>query len=148
MKIILLKDVKELGQVGELVNSKDGYARNFLFPRGLAIEATPANLKKWEEENKKQANKKQVEEDEALKLKAKIEGLTVTLTSKGGEGGRLFGSITSKDIADGLKSQHKVEIDRRKIELKDNIKIIGLQEIDVRVYPEVTAKLKVNVILK
>lgn len=148
MKIILLKDVKELGQVGELVNSKDGYARNFLFPRGLAIEATPANLRKWEEENKKQANKKQVEEDEALKLKAKIEGLTVTLTSKGGEGGRLFGSITSKDIADGLKSQHKVEIDRRKIELKDNIKIIGLQEIDVRVYPEVTAKLKVNVILK
>ncbi len=148
MKIILLKDVKELGQVGELVNSKDGYARNFLFPRGLAIEATPANLRKWEETNKKQANKKQEEENEALKLKTKIEGLTVTLTSKGGEGGRLFGSITSKDIADGLKAQHKVEIDRRKIELKDNIKIIGLQEIDVRVYPEVTAKLKVNVILK
>lgn len=148
MKIILLKDVKELGKGGELVNSKDGYARNFLFPRGLAIEATPANLRKWEEENKKLANKKQEEENEALKLKAKIEGLTVTLTGKGGEGGRLFGSITSKDIADGLLAQHKVEIDRRKIELKDNIKIIGLQEIDVRVYPEVTAKLKVNVILK
>lgn len=148
MKIILLKDVKELGKVGELVNSKDGYARNFLFPRGIAIEATPANLRKWEEENKKLANKKQDEKDEALKLKTLVEGLTVTLTGKGGEGGRLFGSITSKDIADGLKLQHKIEIDRRKIELKDNIKVIGLQEIDVRVYPEITAKLKVNVILK
>lgn len=148
MKIILLKDVKGLGKAGDLVNSKDGYSRNFLFPRNLAIEATPANLKKWEEDNKKKEDRKQQEENEALKLKEKIETLTVTLKGKGGEGGRLFGSITSKDIADGLKSQHKIEIDRRKIELKDNIKVTGVQEIDVRVYPEITAKLKVNVILK
>ncbi len=148
MKIILLKDVKDLGKAGDLVNSKDGYARNFLFPRGIAIEATPANLRKWEENREKQEHKKQEEEAEALKLKEKIEGLTVTLKGKGGEGGRLFGSITSKDIADGLKSQHKIEVDRRKIELKDNIKVTGIQEIDVRVYPEITAKLKVNVISK
>lgn len=148
MKIILLKDVKGLGVEGDLVNSKDGYARNFLFPRGLAIEATPANLRKWEETNKKLETKKQEEEEEALKLKEKIETLTVTLKGKGGEGGRLFGSITSKDIADGLKSQYKIEIDRRKIELKDNIKVTGLQEVEIRVYPEITAKLKVNVISK
>ena len=148
MKIILLKDVKGLGVEGDLVNSKDGYARNYLFPRGLAIEATPANLRKWEETNKKLETKKQEEEEEALKLKEKIETLTVTLKGKGGEGGRLFGSITSKDIADGLKSQYKIEIDRRKIELKDNIKVTGLQEVEIRVYPEITAKLKVNVISK
>ena len=148
MKIILLKDVKGLGVEGDLVNSKDGYARNYLFPRGLAIEATPANLRKWEETNKKLENKTQEEEEEALKLKEKIETLTVTLKGKGGEGGRLFGSITSKDIADGLKSQYKIEIDRRKIELKDNIKVTGLQEVEIRVYPEITAKLKVNVISK
>jgi large subunit ribosomal protein L9 len=148
MKIILLKDVKGLGVEGDLVNSKDGYARNFLFPRGLAIEATPANLRKWEETNKKLETKKQEEEEEAMKLKEKIETLTVTLKGKGGEGGRLFGSITSKDIADGLKSQYKIEIDRRKIELKDNIKVTGLQEVEIRVYPEITAKLKVNVISK
>ncbi|NLC04457.1 MAG: 50S ribosomal protein L9 [Tissierellia bacterium] len=148
MKIILLKDVKGLGVEGDLVNSKDGYARNFLFPRGIAIEATPANLRKWEETNKKLETKKQEEEEEALKLKEKIETLTVTLKGKGGEGGRLFGSITSKDIADGLKNQYKIEIDRRKIELKDNIKVTGLQEVEIRVYPEITAKLKVNVISK
>ena len=148
MKIILLKDVKGLGKAGDLVNSKDGYSRNYLFPRNLAIEATPGNLKKWEEQNKKLENKKEEEEQDALKLKEKIETLTVTLKGKGGEGGRLFGSITSKDIAAGLKSQHKIEIDRRKIELKDNIKVTGLQEVEVRVYPEVTAKLKVNVISK
>ena len=148
MKIILLKDVKDLGKAGDLVESKDGYSRNYLFPRKLAIEATPANLKKWEEKNEKLENKKEEEEAEALKLNKTIETLTVTLKGKGGEGGRLFWSITSKDIAAGLKSQHKIEIDRRKIELKDNIKSTGQQEIDIRVYPEITAKLKVNVILK
>ena len=131
-----------------MVNSKDGYSRNYLFPRNLAIEATPGNLKKWEEQNKKLENKKEEEEQDALKLKEKIETLTVTLNCKGGECGRLFWSITSKDISAGLKSQHKIEIDRRKIELKDNIKVTGLQEVEIRVYPEVTAKLKVNVISK
>ena len=148
MKIILLKDVKGLGQAGDLVNSKDGYSRNYLFPRNLAIEATPGNLKKWEEQKKKLENKIEEEEQDALKLEEKIETLTVTLKGKGREGGRLFGSITSKDIAAGLKSQHNIEIDRRKIELKDNIKVTGLQEVETRVYPDVTAKLKVNVISK
>lgn len=148
MKIILLKEVKGLGIAGDLVDSKHGYARNYLFPRGLAIEATPGNLRKWEENNQKQENRKQEEEKEAVKLKEKIESITVILKGKGGEGGRLFGSITSKDIADGLEAQYKIEIDRRKIELKDNIKVTGLQEIDIRVYPEITAKLKVNVISK
>lgn len=148
MKVILLKDVKDLGKAGELVNSKTGYARNFLFPKGLAIEATPANLKQWEEEQKQIEAKRQGEKDQALELKAKIEKITVELKGKGGEGGRLFGSITSKDIADKLKKQHKLDIDRRKIELKDNIKSAGLINVDVRVYPEITANLKVNVVIE
>lgn len=145
MKVILLKDVKGLGKEGDLVNAKDGYARNFLFPKGDAIEATPANLKKWKMNKEKEAEKKDNEFKEALQLKETIESISVTIIGKAGEGGRLFGSITSKDIADALKLQHKIDIDRRKIELKDNIKSLGTTSVDVRVYAEVTAKLDVNV---
>lgn len=145
MKVILLKDVKDLGKAGDLVNSKTGYARNFLLPRGLAVEATPANLKKWEEDNKIIKEKEEKEKAEALRLKEALEKITVELKGKGGEGGRLFGSITSKDIADSLKKQHKLEVDRKKIELKENIKTTGLLTVDVRVYPEIVASLKVNV---
>jgi len=145
MKVILLKEIKGLGKAGDLVNAKDGYARNFLFPKGDAIEATPGNLKKWKESKEKEAEKKDNEHKEALELKEKMESISVTLVGKAGEGGRLFGSITSKDIADALKSQHKIDIDRRKIELKDNIKSLGVTSVDVKVYPEVTARLDVNV---
>lgn len=146
MKIILLKDVKGLGKAGELVNAKDGYARNFLLPRNLAIEATPGNIKKWEERKKIEEAKEKEEYEKALKLKEKIENLTVELKGKAGEGGRLFGSITSKDISEALKKQHKIDIDRRKIELKDNIKSIGITTVEVKVYPEISASLKVEVI--
>lgn len=145
MKVILMKDIKGLGKEGDLVNAKDGYARNFLLPKGDAIEATPSNLRKWKEEKDKQAQKKEEEHKEALELKKKIESITVEIKGKSGEGGKLFGSITSKDIADGLKSQHKIEIDRRKIELKDNIKSLGNIQVDVRVYAEILAKLNVSV---
>ncbi len=145
MKVILLEDVKGLGSKNELVNAKTGYARNFLLPKGAAIETTPANLKKWKEDmNEKEAREK-AEKDQAMKLKEKIEKVTVELESKAGEGGRLFGSITSKDIAEALEKQHKIEVDRRKIELKDNIKTAGITVVEVRVYPEITADLKVNV---
>lgn len=148
MKVILLEDVKGLGKKGDLVNSKTGYARNFLFPKELAIEATPANMKKWEEEMKEKETKMQKEKEQALELKAKLERTTVELKGKGGEGGRLFGSITSKDIAEALKKQYKISIDKKKIELKENIKTSGITDIEVRVYPEITANLKVNVTIE
>ncbi|MBC8587351.1 50S ribosomal protein L9 [Paratissierella segnis] len=145
MKVILLKDVKGLGKEGALVNAKDGYARNFLFPRNLAIEATSGNLAKWEEDRKKEKIQKQKEQNQALELKKNIEGLTVNIKAKGGTGGRLFGSITSNDIAEALRKEHKIDVDKRKIEMKENIKNTGITEVDVRVYAEITAKLKVNV---
>lgn len=146
MKVILLKEVKGMGKEGDLVNSKDGYARNYLIPRNMAIEATTENLKKWEEAKKQEAAKKKQELEEAKALKERLEKLTVEVKAKGGSGGRLFGSITSQDIAAALKDQHGVEIDKRKIEMKDNIKNAGAAEVDLKLYPEVSAKLKVNVV--
>ena len=146
MKVILLKDVKGLGNAGEMVNAKDGYARNFLFPRNLAVEANAQNMKKWEEQRQINKAKEQEEYEKALKLKEEIESLNLQLKSKAGEGGRLFGSITSKDIADLLKSEHNIEIDRRKIEMKENIKTLGNTQVAVRVYPELVANLNIKVI--
>ncbi|MCF6460963.1 50S ribosomal protein L9 [Clostridium sp. Cult3] len=145
MKIILLKDVKGLGKEGELVNAKDGYARNYLFPKKLAIEATPTNMNKWKERKKAEEAREKEEHEEALKLKKKIESLNLELKGKAGEGGKLFGSITSKDISDALKAQHKINIDKRKIELKDNIKTLGTTDVEIKVYPEVSARLTVKV---
>lgn len=145
MKVILLKDVKGLGKEGDLVNSKDGYARNFLFPKNLAVEANPANLRKWEETKKLEEEKKEEEIKDANTLKDRIEKLTVEIKAKGGTGGKLFGSITSQDIASALNDQHKIDVDKRKIELKDNIKTTGLKEVEIKLYPEISAKMKVNV---
>jgi large subunit ribosomal protein L9 len=146
MKVILLKEVKGMGKEGDLVNSKVGYARNYLNPRNIAIEATSENLRKWEEAKKQEAAKKKQELEEANALKERLEKLTVEVKAKGGSGGRLFGSITSQDIAAALKEQHGVDIDKRKIEMKDNIKNAGATEVDLKLYPEVSAKLKVNVV--
>lgn len=145
MKVILLKDVKGLGVTGDLVNAKTGHARNYLLPRGIAVEATPANKAKWSQEQKDKKAREEREHKEALDLKEKIEDINLTFKSKAGEGGKLFGSITSSDIADKLKKEHKIDIDRRKIELKDNIKDLGIVSVGVRVYPEIVATLKVLV---
>ena len=145
MKLILLKDVKGLGKEGDLVDAKAGYARNYLFPKKLAIEATPSNLSRWKTKKKEAEAREKEERREALKLKEKIESLNLELKGKAGEGGKLFGSITSKDISDALKAQHNIDIDRKKIELKDNIKALGTTQVEVKVYPEISAKLTIKV---
>lgn len=148
MKIILLKDVKGLGKEGDLVNAKDGYARNYLLPRELAKEATEGNVKVLKEQKKSEKLKKEAERERALELKEKLEEITVEIMGKAGEGGRLFGSITSKDIADELSKQHKIKIDKKKLVLDDNIKTIGTTLVDVKVFTEITAKLRVKVVEK
>jgi len=148
MKVILLKDVKNLGKAGDLVDAKSGYARNFLFPRGLAEEATKGNIRQWKEERKVQEAKEESDREEALQIKERIEASVVNMKVKGGEGGRLFGSVTTTDIAEALKTQYGIDIDRKKIQLNDNIKEAGVTNVEVRVYPEITANLQVNLIIE
>lgn len=145
MKVILLKDVKGLGKAGDLVNSKPGYFHNFLAANGLAIEATPAAVKQWKAKQKRLEEEEAKRKAEAEELKKKIDALTVTVSAKGGGNGKLFGSITGQDIADALQKQACLSIDKKKIELKESIREVGVREVDVRVYADMTARLKVNV---
>jgi len=146
MKVILQADIKGQGKKGDLVNVSDGYARNFLFPKGLAVEANAANLNAIKGKKEAEAYKKSKELSEAKEIAQKISKATVTLKVKAGENGKLFGSITSKEIAEKLKEQHRIDIDKRKINLPEAIKMLGTVDVEVKVYPEVTAKLKVSVI--
>lgn len=146
MKVILKADIKGVGKKGEIINASDGYARNFLFPRGLAMEASEGNLTSLKEKKDAQKFKKDVELQEAKELAKKISEVKVVFKVKTGENGRLFGSITSKDISDELKKQHGFDIDKRKIVLDETIKASGTYNLEVKVYPEVSAKLKVEVI--
>jgi large subunit ribosomal protein L9 len=148
MKVILLKDLKDQGKAGELIIAKDGYSRNYLIPRGIAIEATSDNMKKWKQEQENKANQKENELKEAIALKEKIESIIVKVSAKGGSEGRLFGSITSLEVAHKLKEQYKIEIDKRKIDMKDNIKVAGITQVDLKLHPEVQASLKVEVLVE
>lgn len=143
MKVILKADVKGLGKKGDIVNTSDGYARNFLFPKGVAAEATEGNLKAQEAFKAKEAKKKAEEEEKARELARKISALTITISVKTGENGKLFGSITSKDISEELKKQHGIDIDKKKFVLDEAIKTAGEYTVEVKVYPEISAKLKV-----
>ncbi|ARA98175.1 50S ribosomal protein L9 [Geobacillus thermodenitrificans] len=145
MKVIFLKDVKGKGKKGEIKNVADGYANNFLFKQGLAIEATPANLKALEAQKQKEQRQAAEELANAKKLKEQLEKLTVEIAAKAGEGGRLFGSITSKQIAEALQAQHGLKLDKRKIELSDAIRALGYTNVPVKLHPEVSATLKVHV---
>ena len=145
MKVILLCDVKGQGKKDEIVNVSDGYARNFLFPQKKAV---PADAKSTSElKSKEEAKQFKLKEEKAAAkaLAEKLATLTVKITASSGGDGRLYGSITSKDIAEKLKEQHKIEIDKRKLVLNDNIKSYGTYEVEVKVYPEISAKLKVTV---
>ena len=146
MKLILQQDVKGQGKKGDIVNVSDGYARNFLLPRNLAIEASEANLNTLNQKKQAEKNKKDKEVSGAKELAFKISEVTVTLKSKAGDNGKLFGSITSKDIAEGLKKQHNISIDKRKIILEDAIKSLGSLEVEVKLFEGIGSKLKVKVI--
>lgn len=146
MQVILLKDVKGQGKAGQVVKVSDGYARNMLLPKKLAMEATDANIKalekkKAEEEAQRAADKKAAEE-----IKAKVEAKTVTLKAKGGENGRLFGAVTSQDIADAIKNDLGTDVDKKKIDLSAPIKQAGITEVTLKLFPGIQAKCKVNVV--
>lgn len=142
MKVILLKDIKSEGKKGEVINVSDGYARNFLFPRKLAEEANNNNMRVLN--LKKDAERKQkLEETEAAqKLANELKGKVLKLSAKAGDNGRLFGAVTSKDIAKEIKKQFKVNIDKKKVNT-DTIRQLGNYEVELKLYPEISTKIKV-----
>ena len=145
MKVILTQDVKAQGKKGELIDVSEGYARNFLIPKKLAVEANAKNMTEYKNAEKS----KQIHEEKELALAKetaeKLLGVVVKIQRTCGADEKLYGSVGTKDIADALLEQHKIEIDKRKLVLQDNIKSFGTYEVEVKVYPEISAKLKVTV---
>lgn len=146
MKVILLKDIKGVGKKDEVINANDGYARNFLFPKGFALEATKDNLLKLQAKNDSKAHKKELEIEENKKIAKKLDEITLELKVKAGENGKIFGGVTSKEISEQLKKTHKIEIDKKKIILKETIKTIGRFIVEIKFGDGVNAKLALNVI--
>lgn len=138
MKVIFLKDVKGKGKKGEVKNVADGYAHNFLLKQGLAVEANASAVSTLNAQKKKEEKQAIEELNQAKELKEKLEIVTVELHAKSGEGGRLFGSITSKQIADELNKKHQIKIDKRKIELNDAIRSLGVTKVPVKLHHEVS----------
>ena len=139
-----MQDVKGQGKKGQTINVSDGYARNFLLPKNLAVEATNAAINDMKGKDEAFAYKKQTELNEAKEMQTKLSGISVKLAAKAGANGKLFGSVTNKDIAEALISQHHIKIDKRRFEMED-IKQTGTFEISVKLYPDVVGKLKVVV---
>ena len=145
MKVILLQDVKGTGAKDEIINVSDGFARNYLFPRKWAMEATPGALKEIERRREAEAKKEAERKAEAQAKAHLLHGKIIQLTARCGEKGRLYGSITAQEIADGLKAQHGVIVDKRKIELPEPIRHAGDTEVNVWIYPGITTTMKVHV---
>lgn len=145
MKVILVEDIEKLGHKGDVVEVADGYARNYLIPRDLVLEATPANLKELEKRKKRQAGREAQEEAKAKELAARLRDRTIVVQAKAGEGGRLFGSITGQDIARTVALDLGVELDRRKIELKDPLKALGEHIVPIRLHKDFTVEVTVKV---
>lgn len=146
MKVILLQEVKKLGKKGEIMEVAEGYARNFLLPKKLAAPATADTLNQLQQQKSAAADRQKRQLEEAKLLAAQLGQIEVKVKAKAGEGGKLFGAVTTKDIADAAKIQHGVELDRRKMEITDPIKNFGQTSVVMKIHPEVTAEIKVQVI--
>ena len=146
MKVILKTDVKGTGKKGEVINVAEGFARNYLFPKGLALEANEGNLKNLASKKENQKKKEEEELQEARQLGEKLKGIVLTLPVKTGEGGRLFGSISNRDIGEALEKEKGLLIDKRKIELNGTIKSLGMYSVIIKLHPRVTAAIEVKVV--
>lgn len=144
MEVILKKDVKGLGKAGEKVKASDGYARNYLFPKGLAVEANAQTLTEFKNSEASKQHKIDVEIAAAKDAQAKLQGKTVKLTAKAGQNGRLFGSVTAKDVAEAISRQLSVQVDKRKLSVAD-IKNFGTYSVEIKLYSGITATLSVEV---
>lgn len=147
MKVILLQDVKKMGKKGDVIEASDGYARNYLFPRKLAEEATANALHVVNAKKENERKKKLAELEAAQKLAAELKGKEVTINAKAGDNGRLFGAITNKDVSEAINSEFNLSIDKKKV-VVNTIKVAGTYEVEVKLYPEVSTKMKVNIVPK
>ena len=147
MKVILLQDVKKMGKKGDVIEASDGYARNYLFPRKLAEEATANALHVVNAKKENERKKKLAELEAAQKLAAELKGKEVTINAKAGDNGRLFWAITNKDVAEAINSEFNLSIDKKKV-VVNTIKVAGTYEVEVKLYPEVSTKMKVNIVPK
>jgi large subunit ribosomal protein L9 len=145
MKVILTQDVKNLGKEGDVKDVSDGYARNYLIPRGLVVEATKANLKEKEDQASRLQKQKDREKTEAEALHERLNGKSITLTARCGGGDKLFGAVTSKEIADTLNKQFKVKLDKKKVDLGEPIKHLGEYPVKIKIYPLIQAEITVRV---
>ncbi len=146
MKVILLDNIKGVGKKDEVIDVNDGYARNFLIPKKKAVEANNSTLSTLKSKQDSKEHQRQVEKEEAIKIKDKLSKIMLTLKVKAGENGKIFGGVTSKEIADALDKEHKIKIDKKKIELKDTIKSLGAFNVKVRLFPDVIGEVKVNIV--
>ena len=147
MKVILLQDVKKMGKKGDVIEASDGYARNYLFPRKLAEEATANALHVVNAKKENERRKKLAELEAAQKLAAELKGKEVTIDAKAGDNGRLFGAITNKDIAEVINNKFNLSIDKKKV-VVNTIKVAGQYEVEITLYPEVSTKMKVIIVPK
>jgi len=145
MKVILLQDIKGVGKKGELLNASDGHARNYLIPRKLAVEATKSNMNELELKQKSEENKRQQELLDGQELASKLEDKVVKISVKTGENGKLFGSVTNKEISEALRQQYGLNIDKKKIVLSEAIKSVGEKKLEIKIHPKVTARLTVEI---
>ncbi|MBR4261019.1 MAG: 50S ribosomal protein L9 [Clostridia bacterium] len=145
MKVILLDNIKGVGKKDEVINASDGYARNFLLPKKLAVEANPENMSKLKNKQDSFQHKKDVEKEKAEEIANKLKDITLDVKVKAGDNGRIFGGVTSKEIAENLKAQYKIDIDKKKIVLNDTIKNIGVFNVSIKLFEGIVGTVKVNV---
>lgn len=146
MKVILKENIKGVGKKDEVINASDGYARNYLFPKKLAVEANAENMIKLNAKKASEDRKKELEKEDAKEIAKKLKEITLNIKVKAGENGKIFGGVTSKEISDNLEKQYKIKIDKKKIDLKENIKNIGVFNVEIRLYEGIMGKVKVNVV--
>lgn len=146
MKVILKQDIKGVGKKDQLINAADGYARNFLLPKKLAVPADNGNVAELTAKNNAKTFKKGQEKEEALKIKEKLGKIRLKIVVKAGENGKVFGGVSSKDISDVLEKDHKIMIDKKKIELKETIKTIGTKDVDIKLFEGVIGQVSVDVV--
>lgn len=146
MKVILLDNIKGVGKKDEVINASDGYARNFLFPKKLAVEANAENMSKLKNKQDSAQHKKDVEKEKAEEIAKKLKDITLTIKVKAGDNGRIFGGVTSKEISENLKTQFKIDVDKKKIVLNEAIKNLGVFNVSIKLFEGIVGNLKVSVV--